>query len=119
MAFEDEFYKRFGRRLARLRKKAAVSQQSLAGCVGLSRTSITNIERGRQPVQVHTLYAIANALGIEVPDLLPAVPKGVGFLPGIADRLEQLTPNEKGQLEQLGIREKEWLEQIARPKAKK
>jgi len=39
--------------------------------LGLSRTSITNIERGRQPIQLHTLYKIADVLGVEPTALLP------------------------------------------------
>jgi transcriptional regulator with XRE-family HTH domain len=41
--------------------------------LGLSRTSITNIERGRQPIQLHTLYKIAEVLGVEPTALLPGV----------------------------------------------
>jgi len=37
----------------------------------LSRTSVTNIERGRQPIQLHTLYKIADIFGVEPTALLP------------------------------------------------
>jgi len=43
----------------------------LALAVGLSRTSVANIEKGRHRIQIHTLYAIAAALGIEPAELLP------------------------------------------------
>lgn len=49
-----------------------MSQEVLARELGLSRTSITNIEKGRQPVQLHTLYHISNLLAVELKDLLPA-----------------------------------------------
>ena len=48
------------------------TQQALADKVSLTRTSITNIERGRQHIQLHTLYSLAKALEVEVVDLLPA-----------------------------------------------
>jgi len=47
------------------------SQAELAKASSLSRTSITNIEKGRQHLPLHTLYAIANALEISVTELLP------------------------------------------------
>lgn len=47
------------------------SQAELAKASSLSRTSITNIEKGRQHLPLHTLYAIANALEIPITELLP------------------------------------------------
>ena len=48
-----------------------LSQADLAKASSLSRTSITNIEKGRQHLPLHTLYTIANALEISIGDLLP------------------------------------------------
>lgn len=50
-----------------------MSQAHLAGQVGLLRTSITNIEAGRQKAPLHVLYALCDALDVEVTDLLPAI----------------------------------------------
>ncbi len=66
------FYRQFGRILAAARNKKKMSQEVLARELGLSRTSITNIEKGRQPVQLHTLYHISKLLAVELKDLLPA-----------------------------------------------
>jgi transcriptional regulator with XRE-family HTH domain len=38
---------------------------------------VTNIEAGRQPVQLHTIYRIAEILGVELASLLPARPDAV------------------------------------------
>lgn len=38
----------------------------------LTRTSITNIERGHQLVSLVALYEISNALDVEVSDLVPS-----------------------------------------------
>jgi transcriptional regulator with XRE-family HTH domain len=65
-------YSQFGRILAEARNKKKMSQEVLARELGLSRTSITNIEKGRQPVQLHTLYQISQLLSVELKDLLPA-----------------------------------------------
>ena len=39
--------------------------------VGLTRTSITNIEKGRQKVLLHQVYDIARALGTTPTSILP------------------------------------------------
>ena len=71
-AADQLFYRQFGRLLAEARRKKGISQELLADELGLSRTSITNIEKGRQPVQLHSLYCIARLLGVELKDLLPS-----------------------------------------------
>ncbi|MBN9037037.1 MAG: helix-turn-helix transcriptional regulator [Rhizobiales bacterium] len=53
-----------------------MSQDVLATKVGLSRTSITNIERGRQSVLVHQLFSFADALGASPAALLPSEASG-------------------------------------------
>lgn len=70
--FERTFYSTFGAMLAAARRKGGISQQTLAEELGLTRTSITNIEKGRQPLQLHSLYLIAGSLRVEVKDLLPS-----------------------------------------------
>jgi transcriptional regulator with XRE-family HTH domain len=70
--FEKTFYSTFGAMLAVARRKRNISQEVLAAELGLSRTSITNIEKGRQPLQLHALYLVAQSLSIDVKDLLPS-----------------------------------------------
>jgi transcriptional regulator with XRE-family HTH domain len=48
-----------------------LTQEALASQVALTRTSITNIERGRQKLLLHTLVDIAHALSVEPAELLP------------------------------------------------
>lgn len=69
--FVGDFYEDFGRRLAQLRRAAGLSQQALGERVGLSRTSIVNVEKGRQRVPLHMLVEFAAALGVEPINLLP------------------------------------------------
>lgn len=70
--FEKNFYSIFGAMLADARRKRRVSQEALAEELDLTRTSITNIEKGRQPIQLHSLYLVAQSLSVEVKDLLPS-----------------------------------------------
>jgi len=68
---QQKFYQLLGERIKIARKKAGLKQDAFAACVGLSRVSIVNIEKGRQHPQIHLLWDIANTLKIEVTDLLP------------------------------------------------
>lgn len=67
----DEIYKAIGSRVKAKREQADLKQDQLAERVGLTRTSISNIENGRQRIQVHTLFMIAEALNVPVETLLP------------------------------------------------
>lgn len=60
-----------GARLKSLRVKANLNQGDIAQNVGLSRASISNIENGRQPVTIQTLWRIAQALEVSLRDLIP------------------------------------------------
>lgn len=55
-----------GKSIRAIRKMAGLTQDDLAQRIGLSRTSITNIELGRQAISETTINAIAQALGYEV-----------------------------------------------------
>lgn len=64
-------YETIGAAVREARHRADLSQDDLANSVSLTRTSITNLERGRQQVPLHTLYDIAEAVGCAVKELLP------------------------------------------------
>jgi len=70
---ERAFYIAFGKMLADARRKKHISQEMLADELGLTRTSVTNIEKGRQPVQLYSLYRIARLLRTDVKNLLPSI----------------------------------------------
>jgi len=53
------------------RTQIGVSQEELAGKIGLARVSVVNIERGRQRPPLHVLWLIAEVLGVELRDLIP------------------------------------------------
>ena len=74
-------YEVFGRLVHKHRKsgKDVMTQDRLGKLVGLSRTSITNIEKGRQHVSLHQLYRIADALGV-TPDILLPPPQKAGHV---------------------------------------
>lgn len=65
----------FGRRLKRSRKRGThrkIKQDALADVLDVSRTTISNMERGRHRVSLDQVYAVAKALGITIEELLPS-----------------------------------------------
>lgn len=62
-----------GEKIKRHRKARDLTQSDLAGALGLTRTSIANIEAGKQHTGIDTLYHIAQLLGVDVGDLLPSL----------------------------------------------
>jgi transcriptional regulator with XRE-family HTH domain len=71
MTDTSDFYKALGGLVRKARDKAGITQDALAARVGLTRTSVTNIEKGRQKLLVHTLCDLASALGVPATALLP------------------------------------------------
>jgi transcriptional regulator with XRE-family HTH domain len=115
----DEICKRFGKLLAGRRTESGMSQEAFAKAVGLSRTSITNIERGRQPISLHTLYFMADILGVEPADLLPPASKNSIALVLTGESESKYTAQEKEQLEKLSAKESSWLRKISKPAPRK
>jgi transcriptional regulator with XRE-family HTH domain len=66
-------YQAVGARIRKRRDELGITQQSLGEQVGLSRTSVTNVEQGRQAILLHQLVQFARALGAEPSTFLPAV----------------------------------------------
>jgi transcriptional regulator with XRE-family HTH domain len=64
-------YQEIGRLVQASRKRAGLTQDKLSSRVGMTRTSITNIERGRQRLSVDLLYSLAEALSVDPRALLP------------------------------------------------
>jgi transcriptional regulator with XRE-family HTH domain len=67
----DELYRRAGELIREARRNRRLTQSDLGTAVGLTRTSIVNIERGRQKLLLHTLFEFADVLGVEPEALLP------------------------------------------------
>jgi transcriptional regulator with XRE-family HTH domain len=64
-------YVEIGRRIKKARLNQNLTQQDLSNRINLSRTSITNLEKGFQKVTLHTLFEISLALKVDVHSLLP------------------------------------------------
>jgi len=68
---DSKLHRLIGETLRDRRKQTGMTQTDLASKVGLLRTSITNIEAGRQKPPIQVLYNICLALGIEAREILP------------------------------------------------
>ncbi len=64
-------YREVGLRIRAARIRRGWNQQQLADGVSMLRTSIVNIEAGRQRTPVYQLMRIARLLGVDVCALLP------------------------------------------------
>ena len=71
---QTRFYKEVGARIQKLRKEQKMTQDVLASQLSLTRTSITNIEKGRQKILLHTFIDIAHVLRVPLLSLLPTMP---------------------------------------------
>lgn len=67
----DNFYVELGIGIKNQRLHKGYSQEELGNFLGLTRTSIVNIEKGRQRPPVHTLYELASFLNVQITDLFP------------------------------------------------
>lgn len=68
-------YNDIGNRIIKFRKKSGYSQEQVGGALGLSRTSIANIEAGRQHFMVDTLLMFCAVFNCKTKDLLPEIPE--------------------------------------------
>ena len=97
---QTKLYERLGELIRVAREKAEFKQESLADYLDLSRVSISNIEKGKQKIQIHSLLEVAKYLQTDITTFLSPlkeflldevtdeeqkrISKGLGF-PGIPD----------------------------------
>jgi len=71
---DSEILKKFGERVRQLRKQKDISQEELAHRADLHRTYIGMIERAEKNITLLNIQKIANALEVEISDLLKDIP---------------------------------------------
>jgi transcriptional regulator with XRE-family HTH domain len=69
-----DLYRQVGSLIASNRR-GKYTQSSLAKKLGLSRSSVANIERGEQTIQLHSLFRVAEVLRVSVSNLIPESPR--------------------------------------------
>ena len=68
---ERQFWTTLGERVRAFRKHGDMTQGELAEEAGYTRTSIANLEAGRQKMPAYGLYRVARALGVRLWEILP------------------------------------------------
>jgi len=71
-SYKVEFYRHLGAKIRKFRTQRKLSQDGLAKLIGLTRTSLTNIEQGRQHPPLHTFCEIVEQLRVDISELLPS-----------------------------------------------
>jgi transcriptional regulator with XRE-family HTH domain len=69
---EEDLYRLFGQKVREQRARLGLNQAEVAQLIGLARGSVANIETGRQRIPLHHVYALADALGVDIYTLLPS-----------------------------------------------
>ena len=67
----EAFYILVGEKIRFQRKKAGMDQETLSRHLNLSRTTIINIEKGRQRLSLEHAWLAAKIFDISIEDLLP------------------------------------------------
>lgn len=101
---EGQLYREIGQRLRAHRRRLGRKQGAVAEGLGILRSSLANIEAGRQRITVHTLYRICAELNLPIADVLPSVSDFVKETPVSAISPDHLPEQAQSVLAQLDLR---------------
>lgn len=68
---EDDINEHIGENVLRLRLEKGFKQKHIADILGLTRTSVVNIEAGRQGLSNMKLWLLASLFQVQISDLFP------------------------------------------------
>lgn len=68
----ERLYSALGSRIREQRQVAGFNQSKFAKLIRISRSSLVNIENGRQRAPLHLIYSIAQTLNLSIEILLPS-----------------------------------------------
>ena len=66
----DDFYKKLGERMKKMRKEIELSQEDFAKRLGIKRVSVSQIENGERRVTAEEIFKIARTFNISIDNLL-------------------------------------------------
>ena len=70
MPKEEKLLAAFGKNVAKARKVRGITQSQLAELINMSVVTVAYIETGKRWASILTIYKIASALKIKIPELL-------------------------------------------------
>lgn len=86
--FNTVLYSLIGEKIRKLRTEKELSQTQLSDEIpNIGRTSISNIEKGKQQPPLHVMYLICNVLDIDIHSILPTYSD-------IVDKMNSLSNND-------------------------
>lgn len=91
-AYVDNLYRHLGKRIRTQRESVNMTQEELATSIGMLRTSVVNIEAGRQRPPLHVIYQICHQLGIEPSSLMPNLDDVIDVQVAVAGDVQELPP---------------------------
>ncbi len=65
MAKKKQAYRTFGQNVRRLREKAGWTQEELAWCMGIHKSSVSHYERDQRDPQLSTVIEFCRVLGVK------------------------------------------------------
>ena len=71
MIAKNDLYRAIGQQIRVSRLAISLNQEKLASFVGLTRSSIAQIEAGKQAPSIFLLYKLCNTLKIAITEVLP------------------------------------------------
>lgn len=72
---KEDVYVLIGQNIRNCRKHRSITQDVLANKAGISRASLVQIEAGKQRLPIHLLYALAEALGAPLQEIVVEFPR--------------------------------------------
>jgi len=87
---EVKFNKALGLNIRTERRKQRITQEDLAGMLGLSRVQIVNIEQGRSTTSLFNIVKISELFGVTIKRILPS--KAQSLDPTLEELYEQVYP---------------------------
>lgn len=92
---KENFYELIGSAINKKRKELGYTQMELANKTGMSRTSIVNIEKGRQFPPLHLVWELSRALDCDPSDFFPKSNKSFYEKPSKSNILKVINKKSK------------------------
>jgi transcriptional regulator with XRE-family HTH domain len=102
---DGDLHTALGKKIRQQRQSSGLTQAELADRLSISRTSLTNVELGRQRLLVDQLYKMADVLNTRPQDLLPQPSEIIGASSNEAPQ-ESLPESVHQFVRKVGLRKK-------------
>ncbi len=95
---QQHLYQLLGKNVKRYRNQRGLTQEQLANEISLTRTSVVNIEQGRQHPPLHLVLQIAKVLSINLETLVPVETEFAATATLVDDSLKDVKDEDRPKL---------------------